>query len=218
MQPDFSTLLEELKEMCELSGDKIVIIGGVAVYLWTQFKLDEEPETSHDVDFSISQDAFYELKNCYDTTSNERLKKHQFLHKKIEFDVYVENMSHLAVDFQELFDQSTCYKGFRLASPVHLFQLKIRAAIDRAGSGKGHKDVRDLIKILRLVLQEGLVNDLKSVISKKEIEFLKENITFDVLKEYMNSNFAKASVLRKELEQLWVILEKGVDFGNPYRH
>lgn len=39
----FDKMLLDLRGMIELSNDKIVVIGGVAVFLWTKFSLDEDP-------------------------------------------------------------------------------------------------------------------------------------------------------------------------------
>lgn len=138
-----------------LLPDDVVLIGGIAVYCHTvDGGLTEIAETSHDVDFLVSQMGLGELRDCFQVLRNERLGKHQFLEGGIEFDVYVEHLHRLPVSYEEALAHSVIKMGQRVLCLEHLVALKLRAALDREGSAKGQKDQRDLARL-------GLLGDLR---------------------------------------------------------
>lgn len=152
-----------IDELASELGDRLVFIGGVAVYLHVSHVDPPEGfiEFSHDGDFLISLSDFTVLRDLEEVTPNRRLAKHQIIKHGVEFDVYVERNSHLLVPYEEAMSASTVIeapaigRGIRVASPEHLLVLKLDAYRDRRGSGKGEKDERDLIRIAYVMDRTG---------------------------------------------------------------
>lgn len=179
-----------IDELAEEFGDRLVFIGGVAVYLHVSHVDSPEGfiEFSHDGDFFISLSDFSALRDIEDVTLNRRLAKHQIVKHGVEFDMYVERNSRLRVPYEEalqassVIEASAIGRGIRVASPEHLLVLKLDAYGDRRGTNKGDKDERDLIRIAyvmrgdvkRDLLQPYLTEDLTSLLvdMKKSHEFL----------------------------------------------
>lgn len=91
---------------------------------------------------------------------------------------------------------------------MHLFKLKLAAAMSRQESVKGEKDIRDLIKVIRLIKKQELSHEISVMITNEELNFLKNTLIFEVFKNYFMGNVAKASVLKKECDDFMVGLEK----------
>jgi hypothetical protein len=144
-------------ELSQEYGERIVFIGGVAIYLHTREGAAPETflERSHDGDFFISLADFADLRDHEEVTANRRLFKYQIIKNGLEFDVYLENQAHLRVPFQDLYAASEVADGIRVASLEHLLVLKLDAFSDRRASAKGRKDERDVIRIIYLMSQEG---------------------------------------------------------------
>ena len=159
----FSPLQEELrsnifkniilKDSADLSNllDDIVFIGGVATYSHTnqQFPLLTEP--SHDADLVMSRQSYQDLKEIEDMSHNHRLAKSQFIKNDIAYDIYVAGEQQLMVSHENLLKFSTVVNGIRVACPEHLLTLKLHAALARQNCPKGHKDCRDLFRLVCLL-------------------------------------------------------------------
>lgn len=143
-----------ISELVSEFGDRLVFIGGVAVFLHVQEA--QAPQTlvefSHDGDFLISLADYAALRQLEEVTANRRLQKHQFIKHGIDFDVYVEHNNTLIVPYDEAYLASsllTVDNGMlRVASVGHLLVLKLASYRSRKGSQKGSKDERDLIRLL----------------------------------------------------------------------
>jgi hypothetical protein len=146
---NFRLLLENVKKVAE-NVPGAVFIGGVAVYLHASQKLERLAEASHDADMYIGLSDLTDLRDQEELTQNRRLNKQQFIKSGISFGVYVEKNNALAVPYDEILVESNSIDGINVASLGHLLILKLDAAIDRAGSNKGQKDIRDIIRILLL--------------------------------------------------------------------
>ncbi len=146
---NFEALLRACLEISLLFPEGVIYIGGIAVYLHT---LNNEQarslaETTHDADFYISIADMADLRDIEEVTPNRRLSKHQLRKKGFEFDIYTERHSALIVPYDQVSAYSAMYDQVRVASLEHLFVLKLEAYRDRAGSVKGEKDAKDLIRI-----------------------------------------------------------------------
>lgn len=152
---EWAALWRGIDELVTEFGDRLVFIGGVAVYLHVSHVAAPESfiEFSHDGDFLISLVDLGELRDVEEVTRNPRLNKYQITKHGIEFDVYAERQSHLLVGYEDAVEASTVIvmpaieKGVRVASPEHLLVLKLDAYSDRKNSRKGEKDARDLVRI-----------------------------------------------------------------------
>lgn len=139
-----------------------VLIGGLAVYLHTQNRpmrslpvsRERLAEFSHDVDAYISIQDLGALRDLFEVTANQRLNKHQVTFGRIESDLYVEHNNKLRVPYDELLAHASTYGSIRVAAIGHLLVLKLDAEAGRAGSSKGDKDTRDLVKLAVLASDE----------------------------------------------------------------
>ena len=146
----------------ENEGPGAVLIGGLAVYLHTQnHSLAAVPvsrarlaEFSHDVDACLSLQDLGALRDLFEVTANARLNKHQITLGRIEADLYVEHNNKLRVPYDELLAHAVTYGSMRVAAIGHLLVLKLDAEAGRAGSSKGDKDTRDLVKLTVLASDE----------------------------------------------------------------
>jgi len=128
-----------------------VFIGGVAVYYHAQHLGPAFAETSHDADFCLSIAGKAEMRDRYEMVRNERLGKDSLILEGEDLDVYVEHQNRLAVPYAAIRGYAQEIKGVRVAALEHLLALKLDAAIDRQGTAKGDKDLRDLIRITALL-------------------------------------------------------------------
>jgi len=139
-----------------------VLIGGLAVYLHTQNRTVEKlpvsreqlVEFSHDVDTYISLQDLGALRDLFEVIANKRLNKHQVTVGRIEADIYVEHNNKLRVPYDELAAHASNYDSMRVAAVGHLLVLKLDAETGRAGTSKGDKDTRDLVKMAVLASPE----------------------------------------------------------------
>jgi hypothetical protein len=178
--PSFSSILE----LCDLIGrerPEAVFIGGVAVYLHTvrAALAAVPPESSHDADFMISFSGYGALKDAEEITYNARLHKHQMLVGEVEFDIYVERLNRLVVEYDEIVTCAESIEGVPVACPEHLLILKLEAYDSRWNSSKGVKDRRDVARLGLMLagtartdlilphLRDGLIGRLRDVAGSK---------------------------------------------------
>lgn len=147
-QDTWKLVWKGLRELAEWFPDGMILIGGVAVYLHSGNRFSEHLlEVSHDADFYLSLMDYADLRDLEEVTQNRRLGKHQVIKNGVDFDVYVESQHRLSVPFSDVQAHAQTIQGFRVAHPAHLLVLKTDAAISRAGSSKGEKDLRDIARI-----------------------------------------------------------------------
>ena len=152
-------LMKGIYEVAEMFPDDTVFIGGIAVYLHSVASgLDGAlVERSHDADLYISLPAYDDLRSIEIVTSNPRLRKKQFIKYGMDYDVYVEHNNSLIVSYADIFAGSSVIDHVRVASLEHLLLLKLMALADRRNTPKGPKDERDVIRIVLLLDQHGVV-------------------------------------------------------------
>ncbi len=135
-----------LKLAREISVDypAAVFIGGVAVATYAASLDASLQEVSHDADFYLSRQDKVAMRDRFPMATNHRLAKDSVTIEGLDLDVYVEHGHGLAVPYDQVFAFSEIVNEIRVAAPEHLLVLKADAALDRIGSDKGTKDLRDL--------------------------------------------------------------------------
>lgn len=123
---------------------QFVLIGGWAVWLYAkQLK-------SKDIDIVVGLDQLGELGIDYALEKNERLKKYEIRQDEIEIDVYTPFYSEIGVPAEVILRTAISLDGFKVPPPEILLKLKMVAYQGRKGSGKGRKDLVDMISLLCL--------------------------------------------------------------------
>ncbi len=119
---------------------EFILIGGWAVYLWSK------NQKSKDIDIVIDFDTLGQLRQDYDVSKNDRLKKYEIQQDKFDVDIYVKYYSELGFPLEEL--EVTRIEGFTVPVLEDLVILKQNAELDRKGSVKGKKDATDILSML----------------------------------------------------------------------
>ncbi len=114
-----------------------VLIGGWAVYLWTQ------SQKSKDIDIIVDVKTLAELKRQYDLRKNDIMRKYEIKIDEIDIDIYVKHYSKLLME-----GETAKIEGFTVAKPEWLLALKQTAEISRSESEKGAKDRIDIMGML----------------------------------------------------------------------
>lgn len=155
-QQEFEKLIGACNDVAEMFPH-VIFIGGIAVYLhaMNHAKTRAMAETTHDADFYISLADMGDLRDVEEVTPNRRLSKHQMIKRTFEFDIYTERQSSLAVPYDAVASNAMTYDHIRVAALEELMVLKLRAYIDRAGTAKGAKDSKDLVRIALVAQQIG---------------------------------------------------------------
>ena len=132
------------QKLLELRQRKIrfVLIGGWATWLYTNSL------KSKDIDIIVGFAELSKLRQLFDLTKNEKLKKYQFQLDEIDVDVYVEHFSLLAIPVEAAMKETTQIEGFTVVKPEILLVLKQGAEEARQKSEKGLKDRIDIIELL----------------------------------------------------------------------
>lgn len=171
---------ETLKKLIEAQDKfdfEIILIGGWAVYCYNPYM------KSKDIDFIIKEGDFWKLRNFLSSLgfreTGKVLEKKGFAllvgDDKIELDVYDKKIGNINV--KEIFDKNLFFvKKFdglkvKVANLEILLTLKILSGFERIGTGKGMKDVSDILALLDNYFQKidfSLINRYvnKSVVSK----------------------------------------------------
>jgi hypothetical protein len=151
MENNWDHILDISRFITSEYGDA-VFIGGVAVSCHASRLGSRFQESSHDGDFYISLMGKAAMRDRYEVRrNNTNIIKDSVLIEGEELDVYVEHQHSLGIQFPEIFAASEVIEGIRVAALEHLLILKLDAAKDRWGTGKGEKDVRDLARIVALL-------------------------------------------------------------------
>lgn len=161
-----------------------VLIGGWAVYLWTN------SQKSEDVDIIIEYETLDYLKRNYILKKNDHLKEYEIVIDEIDIDIYLPYFSDLGIPVEEIINYRTKVKGFETLPPELLLILKQRAELDRRDSAKGEKDKVDILNLLiRLDINW---RRYKEFLKKYNLQEYKKELvhiikTFDML-EYIGMN------------------------------
>lgn len=132
-------LLKNLKKKYEF-----ILIGGWAVYLYTQSL------KSKDIDLVFSFSELNKLKEEFEVSKNERLKKYEARAEEVEIDIYLPFYSNPGLPAEDLENFAIIVEGFKVPKKEILAILKQRALLDRQESVKGRKDLADLISLFKL--------------------------------------------------------------------
>ena len=128
-----------------------VFIGGIAVWVYANALGEGFKEASHDADMYLSLTGKAALRDRYEVRRNPNLGKDSALIEGEDVDIYVEHQHPLGIPYDAVAAHAIESEGVRVAALEHLLILKLDAAQDRIGTGKGEKDVRDLARIVALL-------------------------------------------------------------------
>lgn len=142
-----------------------VLIGGWAAYLYTKTL------KSKDIDILIEYEELGKLREIYNVTKNERLKKYEARREEIQIDIYLPYFSSIGIPVEDLMKQTSSFEGFILLKKEWLLALKIYVLGQRLRSAKGEKDFLDIlslfqtnidaIKLLKIIRKYKLESALK---------------------------------------------------------
>lgn len=121
-----------------------ILIGGWAVFLYTKAL------KSKDVDLVLEYEQLDKLKEEFEISKNNRLKKYEAKRNGLEIDIYIPFYSNPGLPAEVLKNFTTGIEGFRVVEKEILVVLKQKALIERARSVKGRKDLIDLISLFAL--------------------------------------------------------------------
>ncbi len=160
-------------------------------------------EASHDADFYLSRQGKVSMREQFPMASNLRLAKDSVTIEGLDLDVYVEHSHGLAIPYDQVYAFSETVTGIRVAAPEHLLILKLDAALDRLGSGKGSKDLRDL-GVLGLLLENPRHELLAPFLSEQRTAMLKRVATSGEVFSGLNPHTASRlrSTLSKQLSMV----------------
>ena len=200
---------ETLKEIVN-SGADVGVIGGWAVWAYNPYKY------SLDIDVVLRPRDLWMIREKllargFNETSGGHLGRKGF--KKameggvIEVDAYEKAIG--PFEASEVLDRSITRELFgrdvRVASPTDLLTLKLYALSDREESGKGQKDISDLIALLLAERQEIDVDEVTRIVERK---ILKDAIALVTSSFQQTSRFYPLSM--DEYRKLKSALEKWI--------
>jgi hypothetical protein len=208
-----------LQTLAKRVGDEFpdaVFIGGLAVFAHAERLGSRWQEGSHDVDCYLSMVGKAAMRDRYDIHYSPHLHKDSVRIEHEDFDVYTEHQHRLAVPYGAVATHSLTANGLRVASLEHLTVLKVDAALDRSGSGKGEKDQRDLARILTLMTdpKEELISPY---LTPKRQEMLQRVADRADLLLTMGLNAHEASRYRQQLSKTVKALTSGGEGGGRAR-
>jgi len=149
-EDEWNNIWEGVAEFHEWFPDGMVLIGGVAVWLHGQDRLDADLlETSHDADLLLSRVDYADLRDLEEVSANRALSKYQVIKNGVSFDVYVGNQNDLAIPYDDAAQCAVEINGYRVMALEHLIVLKCDATSGRTGA-KRDKDIRDLQRMVLL--------------------------------------------------------------------
>lgn len=179
-------MLKEIIKAQEDYGFEIVLIGGWAVYSYNPYV------KSRDIDLTIRKEDAWKLDNYlqmagFSKTEGSHLGKKGysklFEGDKIEIDVYDEKIGTFPVEKVLARTKERDVEGLKVkcADIAVLITLKLICASERLGTGKGSKDISDLIALL----DAGLEIDWK---------YVQENVDWKIMTDILKICFASYEV------------------------
>lgn len=143
---------QELQQL----GKKLpfVLIGGWAVYLYTKAL------KSKDIDILVNFEVLGKLKQDYDVSKNERLKKYEARKGEVQIDVYLPHYSHLGIPVETLLSKTVSLEGFTLLQKEYLLALKLFTLNQRGRSVKGRKDFLDILSLWQSGMDGKIIKEI----------------------------------------------------------
>lgn len=121
-----------------------ILIGGWAVFLYTKSL------KSKDIDLVLEFSELEKLREEFEVSKNERLRKYEALREGMEIDIYTPFYSHLGLPVEDLKKFVVRLEGFKTVEKEILAVLKQEALMGRRDTVKGRKDLADLVCLFRL--------------------------------------------------------------------
>lgn len=170
----YETSKDVVKELLD-SGTEVGVIGGWAIWAYNPYKY------SLDIDVVLRPGGLWKVREKlrqlgFTETSGGHLGKKGF--KKaveggaIEVDVYDAEIGPFTAEdvLERSLEKDLFGMKAKVASPTDLMILKVYALTERRESGKGQKDISDLVALLVAVRTEMKVDELKKTIPKKALK------------------------------------------------
>lgn len=192
------------------SGAEIGVIGGWAIWAYNPYKY------SLDIDIVLKPSGLWKVREKlvelgFGETSGDHLGKKGF--KKaveggaIEVDVYDGRIGPFTAKevLQRSLEKELFGEKAKVASPTDLLILKVYALTERRESGKGQKDISDLVALLLVARGDVNVEEVRKTFKKKE---LKDAIALLTSSYQQTSRFYPLTM--SEYKKLKAALEKWV--------
>ena len=170
----YETSREVVKELLS-TGTEIGVIGGWAIWAYNPYKY------SMDIDIVLRPSDLWMIREKllqlgFNETSGGHLGKKEF--KKaveggaIEVDVYDDKIGPFTAEdvLNRSLDKDLFGMEAKVASPTDLTILKMYALAERRGSGKGQKDISDLIALLLAEQREIDVDEVTRVVARRALK------------------------------------------------
>ncbi len=123
---------------------KFILIGGWAVFLYSRAL------KSKDIDIIVDYSELGKMKDEYNISKNDRLRKYEIKTGEFDVDIYLPCYSQIGVDTEEIKKRAISKEGFFVPPPEILFMLKLFVLNERKGSPKGRKDELDIFSLISL--------------------------------------------------------------------
>lgn len=187
-------ILQELRAKYEF-----ILIGGWAVFLYTHAL------KSKDIDLVLEHAELEKLKERFEVSKNNRLKKYEARYSEVEIDIYVPFYSNPGLPAEDLKNFSVSIEGIKTVEKEILAILKQRALMDRIHSMKGRKDLIDLISLITLddFDWDRYRKTLQSYGLQEYLRFAKEEITKVREINEIGLNVHKMARLKKKILPLF---------------
>jgi predicted nucleotidyltransferase len=205
----YETSREVVKELLS-TGTEIAVIGGWAIWAYNPYKY------SMDIDIVLRPSGLWMIREKllqlgFNETSGGHLGKKGF--KKaveggaIEVDVYDDKIGPFTAEdvLNRSLDKDLFGMEAKVASPTDLTILKMYALAERRESGKGQKDISDLIALLLAEQREIDVDEVTRVVARRA---LKDAIAVVTSSYQQTSRFYPLSM--DEYRKLKTALEKWI--------
>lgn len=151
MDSDIQLVLKRIQEISELTDNKTIIIGDIAIYLYfvhNKFNMEL-------LEYDYDRKLFIDIINLKDLTDyyggydeNKHLNKYELKIDGIDYDLYLEDNHSLLFSYKELFEHSQLILDICVPSIEHLLKLKLIEYENSKQSIKGEKNKHDIIKLL----------------------------------------------------------------------
>ena len=205
----YETSREVVKELLS-TGTEIGVIGGWAIWAYNPYKY------SMDIDIVLRPSGLWMIREKllqlgFNETSGGHLGKKEF--KKaveggaIEVDVYDDKIGPFTAEdvLNRSLDKDLFGMEAKVASPTDLTILKMYALAERRESGKGQKDISDLIALLLAEQREIDVGEVTRVVARRA---LKDAIAIVISSYQQTSRFYPLSM--DEYRKLKTALKKWI--------
>lgn len=217
---DWEDLIVKVREMGEWFPDTLVFIGGIAVWARCEEARNGYGAMTHDADIAIGDMEFSDLRSIEQVMTNRRLGKHEFMKGGFSFDVYETRSSKLPVPVDEIISESEVIHfsdgehSIRVANLGHLLKMKAVAAKDRAHSMKGKKDEEDIIKILLLMENEAIPENIHRL-DEDDVSVIADSVKSDAVVRIVSGNLHEAKPIRNRAKQVLQRIRDNLSYEGP---